>query len=199
MTSEPDFPAPPARPLLRAERVYLRSAERGDISRFVRWLSDGDVMRNLALRTPLSMPLEEAWFDRMLEAQGKTGYHFVICLLGDGRPIGTTGLHDLDWENGSAAFGIVIGEKDEWGKGYATEALDAICDFAFGELRMERVWLHVYSENTRGIRAYERAGFRNEGTHRRARYQRGEHQDVLVMALLREEWRALERRRSWEY
>jgi RimJ/RimL family protein N-acetyltransferase len=199
MPTEPDFPLPPPRPLLRAERLYLRPAERGDIPRFVRWLSDADVMRNLAMRLPMSTPLEEAWFERMLEAQGKTGYHFVICLLDDGRPIGTAGLEGLDWENGSAMFGILIGEKDEWGKGYATETLNAICDFAFGELRIERVWLEVYAENTRGIRAYEKAGFRHEGTRRHARFQRGEHQDAHVMSLLRDEWHALDRKRSWEY
>jgi diamine N-acetyltransferase len=185
--------------MLRAERIYLRPAERSDIPRFVAWLSDADVMRNLALRGPISTAHEEGWFERMLEGQGRTGYHFVICLVEDGTPIGTTGFQDLDWENGSASFGIIIGEKDRWGMGYATEALDVMCDFGFGELRMERIWLHVYSDNTRGQRAYEKSGFVREGTLRRARFQRGRAEDVEVMSQLRGEWDALERRRSWDY
>src|SRR5205823_2031246 len=93
------------------------------------------------------------WFDSMLERQGKRDYHFVICLLEDGRAIGTIGLHEVDQESGSAAFGIAIGEKAEWDKGYGTDALNAIADFGFGELRLERIWLDVYVQNLRAQRS----------------------------------------------
>ena len=116
----------------------------------------------------------------------------------DGRPIGTVGLHDIHERSGHAEFGIAIGEKEEWGKGYGSDALNAICDFGFGELRLERIELHVYAENERGRRAYEKAGFVHEGTLRHAHFARGQHQDVHVMSQLRDEWLALPRKRSWE-
>jgi RimJ/RimL family protein N-acetyltransferase len=127
----------------------------------------------------------------MLERQGSTDHHFVICLLEDGRPIGTAGLHGIDLGSGCAEFGIAIGEKDEWGKGYGTDTLRAICDFGFGELRLERIGLLVYAGNERGRRAYEKAGFTLEGTYRRAHFSRGRHEDVHVMSLLRDEWDAM--------
>ena len=181
------------RPIIRGERVYLRPSERSDLPAFVRWLNDAEVLRNIAMRAPMSLGAEEAWFERMLAAQGKSDYHFVICLLDDDRPIGTIGLHALDWENGSAEFGIAIGEKAEWGKGYGTDALRAICDFGFGELRLERIGLEYYAGNDRGRRSYEKAGFVHEGTLRHARFTRGEHIDVHVMSLLRDEWAARRR------
>jgi RimJ/RimL family protein N-acetyltransferase len=190
---------PERRPIIRGEHVYLRPSERTDLSLFVRWFNDADVLRNLAMRAPMSEAAEAAWFDRMLVAQGTTDYHFVICLLADGHPIGTIGLHELDVQNGTAEFGIAIGEKDEWNKGYGTDALRAICDFGFGELRLARIGLHVYAGNDRARRSYEKAGFSHEGTLRRAHFGRGEHSDVHVMSLLREEWAALDQRRSWEY
>ncbi len=104
--------------------------------------------------------------------QGKTDYHFVICRLADDKPIGTVGLHDLDFVNGNAEFGISIGEKGEWNKGYGTDALRAICDFGFGELRLERIELEVYADNARGRRSYEKAGFGLEGTLRRRHFAR---------------------------
>lgn len=185
---------PEARAIIRGERVFLRASERSDVPTFVRWFNDADVLRNLAGRAPMSEAAEAQWYDRMLAAQGTTDYHFVICLLADGRPIGTIGLHGLDLANGTAEFGIAIGEKAEWGKGYGTDATRAICDFGFGELRMERISLHYYDGNERGRRTYEKAGFVHEGTLRRARFARGDHHDVHVMSLLREEWLRLSRR-----
>lgn len=189
---------PERTPIIRGEHVYLRAAERADVASFVRWFNDADVMRNLAMFAPMSLAAEEGWFDRMLATQGKTDYHFVICVLADDRPIGTAGLHDISWENGHADFGIAIGEKSEWNKGYGTDVLRAICDFGFGRLRLERIGLFVNAGNDAGRRAYEKAGFTHEGTMRRAHFARGEHHDVHVMSLLRDEWLAQQRRRGWE-
>jgi RimJ/RimL family protein N-acetyltransferase len=185
-------------PIIRGEHVYLRPAERADLPTFIRWLNDAQVAENLAVRAPMSLAMEEGWFDAMVEAQGKTDYHFVICLRVDDTPIGTIGLHALDFLNGTADFGIAIGEKDRQNRGYGTDALRAICDFGFGELRLERIGLDVYDGNDRAARAYEKAGFVHEGTKRHAHYARGKHLDVHVMGLLRDDWAAQPRPKSWE-
>jgi RimJ/RimL family protein N-acetyltransferase len=185
-------------PSLRGEQVYLRPAERSDIDAFVRWFSDGETTRYLAARAPFSKAMEEKWFEGMLEEQGKKNYHFVICLLADDRPIGTAGLHQVNYEDGHATFGISIGEKAEWSKGYGTDALRTICDFGFGQLRLERIELDVYEPNTRAQRSYEKAGFVTEGTMRHAHFSDGRHHDVLRMSLLREEWEAQPRPRPWD-
>ena len=189
---------PERRPIIRGEQVYLRPTERSDVPAFVRWFNDADVLRNLAMSAPMSEASETGWFDRMLEVQGTTAYHFVICLLTDDRPIGTIGLEGVNLQDGVAEFGIAIGEKSEWGKGHGTDALRAICDFGFGELRLERIGLMVYAGNDRAQRSYEKAGFTHEATMRRAHFARGQHQDVHVMSLLRDEWLALPRPRGWE-
>ena len=188
MNGEPASPRPV--PPLRGELVYLRPAEREDLDTFVRWFSDAETTRYLAMRAPFSKAMEEKWFDEMLARQGKEAYHFVICLLADERPIGTAGFHHVDYENGNAAFGISIGERGEWDRGYGTDALRAMCDFGFGELRLERIELDVYEPNRRARRSYEKAGFVTEGTLRHAHYSDGRHHDVLRMSLLRREWDA---------
>lgn len=189
---------PESRRAIRGEHVYLRAAERSDLETFVRWLNDADVTDNLAMFAPMSLAAEEAWFERMLAAQGTTDYHWVICLLEDDRAIGSTGLHRIDPREGTAEFGIFIGVKGEWGRGHATDALRAVCDFGFGELRLERIGLMVYEGNDRGRRAYEKAGFVHEGTMRKAHYARGERHDVHVMGLLRSDWEASGQARAWE-
>jgi RimJ/RimL family protein N-acetyltransferase len=184
--------------IIRGHSVFLRAAEREDIPDFLRWLNDDATTRFLALRSPLSRPLEERWFEQMLERQGKDALHFVICRLDDERAIGTIGLFEIDRDNGSAAVGIAIGELDQVGRGLGTDALNALVDFGFGELRLERIWLDVYDFNTRAVRSYEKAGFSLEGRLRRARFGRGEFHDVLRMSILRDEWAALDRPRSWQ-
>lgn len=199
-TATPAMGEPPARPVptLRAARVYLRPAERSDLELFVRWFADGEITRYLAARAPFSMAMEERWFERMVEGQGKKDFHFVICLVDGDTPIGTAGLHGINWENGNAEFGISIGEKSYWNQGYGTEALDAICDFGFGQLRMERIELRVYAPNARAQRSYQKAGFTHEGTLRQAMFAEGDFWDVHIMGMLRDEWLALDRPKSWD-
>jgi diamine N-acetyltransferase len=181
-------PAPAHLPVIRGERVYLRASERADIPMFVRWFNDGETLSYLSMRAPMSEASEEAWFTEMMTREGKDAYHFVMCRLEDDQPIGTIGLFHIDLLNGNAGIGIGIGEKQMWGQGYGTDAMNALLDFGFGQLRLERMWLEVYDFNARARRSYEKSGFVLEGTERRAIYMRGQFHDVHLMSILRYVW-----------
>lgn len=189
----------PSRHMIRGEQVFLRPAERSDLALFVGWLNDAETAQFLTVRAPMSLASEEQWYEKLLETQGKERWHFVICLVDSGQPIGTIGLFDLNHPNGSAGMGIAIGEKSLWGRGYGTDALNALLDFGFGELRLERIWLDVYDYNARARRSYEKCGFKLEGTQRNAAFQHGRHVNVDLMSILRAEWQAVERKRSWDF
>ena len=189
----------PEVPLIRGERIFLRPAEKADVPIFVRWFADAEMVSLLGGRAPFSEAMEEQWFNRMVENQGKDHYHFVMCRIEDGQPIGTISLMRVDEVNGSAGVGISIGEKPLWGKGLGTDAMNALLDFGFGQLRLERIWLDVYDFNKRAKRSYEKSGFVVEGIQRHAHYSQGKYQDVLLMAILRADWETLDRKRSWEY
>lgn len=193
------LPERPDQPILRGARVYLRAAERSDIPTFVRWFNDSELTSYITMRDPMSQAMEERWFEQMLQDHGKSRYHFVMCLLEDGTPIGSLGLFGLDLVNGNAGIGISIGEKQHWGRGHGTDAMNALLDFGFGQLRLERLWLEVYDFNARARRSYEKSGFVLEGTARRATYRRGRFHDVHLMSILRDEWAAQQRPRSWDY
>jgi RimJ/RimL family protein N-acetyltransferase len=95
--------------------------------------------------------------------------------------IGNTNLFNVDLHNGTADFGILIGEPDAWGKGYGTEATRLMLDYAFDVLGLHNVQLQVYSNNERAVRAYQRAGFRRVGVRRAARKLGRERHDVIYM------------------
>jgi RimJ/RimL family protein N-acetyltransferase len=177
-------------PIIRGRITYLRAAERDDVPLFVRWINDRRTSRYLTARSPLSQPLEERWFDRMVEAQGSGSWFFVICRLDDDRPIGTTGLFGLDLTAGTAGLGVMLGAPDDTGQGYGSDAMAALVDFGFGSLRLQRIWLDVYDFNERARRAYERLGFVHEGTLRHAAFRDGRHIDIHRMAVLDDEWQS---------
>lgn len=178
-------------PLIAHGSIYLRAAERDDIPRFIAWLNDNRTSRTLGVTAPLSIPLEEQWFERALAGQGKEGYHFVACLLADDRPVGTIGLFQLDTVNGGAGLGIMVGDAADRGHGYGSDMLRAVLAFGFGSLRLERIWLDVFDFNRGARRVYERVGFVHEGVLRHAIYREGRFADVHRMAILADEWRAM--------
>ena len=103
MSNEPKIEGTPVpyRPLIRGERVFLRPAEKSDIEMFVRWFADAEMSGLLGMRAPMSVAMEEQWFTRAVENQGKDHYHYVMCKIDDQQPIGTISLMEVDYVNRS--------------------------------------------------------------------------------------------------
>jgi len=185
-------------PPVRGERVYLRALEPADIEHVHRWYEHADTARLMG-EMPRSLAHRRSDAEGDVGKAGRDWFSFVICLLTDDRPIGRADVFEIDRINGSAGFGIAIGEHDQRGAGLGTDAVNTIADFCFGQLRLERLWLITDSVNARAQRVYEKAGFVREGVLRRAFYQDGVFSDDIRMAMLRSEWDALRRKRSWQY
>jgi RimJ/RimL family protein N-acetyltransferase len=116
--------------------------------------------------------------------------NFTIYELATLRPIGLTDLFEIDHFNRTAGFGILIGEKDCWSRGYGTEATRLMLYYAFTTLRLHSVRLAVFSYNERARRAYERAGFRVVGRWREAKRFGGRAHDVIYMDCLATEFQS---------
>ena len=179
--------------IIASGRVFLRPFEAADAETYRRWRADADPMSLTGFheRAPLSLAQAQKHIAEVTADQGKDAYSFLICIVADDRPIGEVMLFEIDRRNGSAEVGIFIGEPDEWGKGYGTDAVRAVVEFGFAELRLERIWLEVWTENPRAQRAYEKAGFTREATLRHDRYEGGRYTDGHIMSILRDEWLAL--------
>lgn len=170
--------------MLHGRITRLRRIEREDIPTFVRWFGDPDVREFLLLNRPISMAEEEQWFARQLQSRDSEVFAIETT---DGVHIGNTGLHDINWLHRNAEMGIVIGEKQYWGKGYGSDAARVLLRFAFDEMNLHRVQLTVYEDNVRAIRAYEKCGFRQEGRLRDAIFRKGRYYDMLLMSILSDE------------
>jgi RimJ/RimL family protein N-acetyltransferase len=117
-----------------------------------------------------------------------TSFSFAIHTLADDRLIGAIELSVTQWVHGDAYVGIGIGERDDWGKGYGTDAMRVMLRYAFREMNLHRVSLTVFEYNPRAIRSYEKAGFVVEGRLRGWLNREGRRWDMIHMGILREEW-----------
>lgn len=170
--------------------VSLAPLRREDVPTYTRWFQDYEVQRLLMpeVLVPFTSETEESWYESA--SRQNNGYTFGIRTLADDKLIGNCSLFEISHKNRSAIFGIVLGEKDYWGKGYGTEATRLTVRFGFDELNLNRIQLEVYDFNPRARRAYEKAGFCHEGIRRKALFREGKYWDIEIMAILRDEWRS---------
>ena len=175
--------------IIYGERLRLRAAEREDVKKFCIWVNDPDVTRYLSLYLPMSTVDEENWFERMTKRDQSEKTLVIEMRDGDGwKMIGNCGVFDIDPVNRSGELGIMLGEKDEWNKGYGTEAMLLLVRHCFETLNLNRAYLRVYAENLRAKRSYEKAGFVEEGHLREAVYKHGKYDNVIIMSILHSEW-----------
>ena len=175
--------------MIYGDRIRLRHIERDDLPQFVTWLNDPEVRQGIAIYLPLSQMDEERWFENMLKSP-KDEHPFVIEVKsGEGwERVGNCSVFSINWRNRSAEIGIFIGEKRYWNQGYGTETMRLLLRHGFNTLNLHRLFLRVYENNLRAIRAYERSGFIHEGRMRQAEFSDGDYVDILLMSVLRPEW-----------
>ncbi len=167
--------------------MRLRPPEERDLPLFVRWFNDPEVRYWLTMsdEPELTLESEREWYEEMREDPARV----IWCIeTEEGQPIGNLGLHAIDEGQGRATLGISIGDKEHWARGYGTDAIRQVLRYAFSELELRRVDLQVDEDNPRGIRCYEKCGFVREGLLRAHRLRQGRPVNMVVMAVLREEW-----------
>jgi len=174
--------------MIEGKLVNLRAPEMTDLERNTRWINDREVTRFLSLRYLMSSAAEEAWMrERCGRPMSFAGPLFAIEMK-DGEHIGNTSLFDVSPEDRKAEFGIMIGEKSCWSKGYGSDATQTLLRFAFDEMNLHRVQLFTYDFNERARAAYRKSGFVEEGRRRQAIFREGAYHDVVIMSALRDEW-----------
>ena len=110
--------------MLRGKKVILRPVRRSDIQYFLKWFNDLEVTQYLNMSLPMTEMAEEKFIEELGASRSQSTVMFVIeAIEGDStKPIGNTGLSNINARDHNATFGIAIGDKDYWSKGCGTEA-----------------------------------------------------------------------------
>ncbi|MBM7715239.1 GNAT family protein [Siminovitchia sp. FSL H7-0308] len=174
--------------LFESERLRLRQMTTEDIELYHAWRNDIEVMRTTNPFLDV-YPLEATrQFVEQIILGSSSAKSYMIIEKELNSPIGITSLINIDYKNRNAECIIDIGEKDYWGKGYGSEGLKLLLDYAFLEMNLHRVSLKVFSFNEKAIKLYKKMGFQPEGTSRECLFREGSWHDIIHMGILQHEY-----------
>ncbi|WP_096154171.1 GNAT family N-acetyltransferase [Bacillus sp. FJAT-45066] len=174
--------------MLNSKNLRLRKMDKEDIEKYHLWRNDIDVMATTSLALDAYTFEETKEFVEKVILNSNSSKSYIIEMKEDNFIIGVTSLINIDTKNRNAECIIDIGEKEYWGKGYGTEALKILLDYAFLELNLHRVLLRVFSLNERAIHIYKKLGFVKEGVVRESLYRNGKWHDIITMGILKKEY-----------
>lgn len=171
--------------MLHSSRLFLRQLSVKDISEsYLAWLNNPEVVRYLEIRhTPQT-------YEKVCEYLSQREKmpdcpHFGIFDQNGTRHVGTVTLNSLNARYKTADISFVIGHPDAGGKGYATEAVHAVCEYAFTELQLHKLTGGHYASHIGSRNVLLKNGFQQEGIRREQVINRaGQREDVILYGLL---------------
>lgn len=173
---------------IEAPRLTLKTLtrENADIEAYVSWLNDPEILQYLEVRHAPKQTNETIRAFIAAQYESADNVLFGMFLNDDGRHIGNIKLGPVNKRYARADIGLIIGDKESWGKGFATEAIGALSGWAFTNTDLIRLQAGAYGGNTGSIKAFEKAGFTVEG--RQESYWQmddGTQQDNILVGLTR--------------
>jgi len=170
---------------IEGENLYLRKIKLSDVNgKYLGWMNDGEVNQYLESRF-------EKWsINKLRDYIGSINknpdYVFLGIFIKDtDRHIGNIKLGPINKYHKFADIGIIIGDKDCWGKGFASEAIRLITDYAVHTLKLHKLTAGAYVNNVGSVKAFKKAGFRVEGIRAKHYLYKGEYIDAAVLGIVR--------------
>jgi RimJ/RimL family protein N-acetyltransferase len=173
--------------VIRGEKISLRPMKPKEVELIYRWANNPDVMPYWYGKRRTLKQIKGDWKPHYFSDKDPySGRCFAIEVQDE--PIGMVNHNKIDRENKSVDMDIMIGQKEDWNKGYGTDALRTFCGFLFRRFKLNRIWLGAYVFNARAIRVYEKAGFKKEGILREETLINGKFVDSVLLSILRKEF-----------
>ena len=166
---------------LVGERVYISPMNVEDAEIYAKWLNNQNITQYLSVHNcMITVSNEREYVEKFCNQE----FHMCIVKIENDELIGNIALEQIDYKNGSAELGIFIGEESNLSKGYGSEAIKLLTNYAFKELRLHSIYLTVLSNNERAIKAYEKCGFKECGRKHESIYRDGKYIDTIYMELI---------------
>ena len=166
------------------KRIFLREVQLSDASKnYCDWLNDPEVNKFLESRF-------EKWSIKKIKIfitnikKTSNDLFYAIISRDEGKHIGNIKIGPINKNHNYAEVGILIGDKSSWNKGFATEALKLIVDYAFNKLKIHKLNAGIYANNISSIKAFEKAGFLIEGVKKRQYFYNGTYIDCVLVGII---------------
>ncbi|MCW6168309.1 MAG: GNAT family N-acetyltransferase [Thermoplasmatales archaeon] len=179
--------------IARGKKVFLCIIDKNDIPIIYETINDREVRR--FLRDPDGINYldgEFKWYENLVD-HSESDRVFEIRSVQNDEFIGLIGLHKIDWKNGNAYVGY-MSRKQFWGKGYMTEAVSLIDDYAFNDMGMRKLISSVFEPNVASIKVLQKNGFKQSGIFREVRLLRDYgYVNEIHFDLLKKEWEVMKK------
>jgi RimJ/RimL family protein N-acetyltransferase len=172
-------------PRLEGRVAIMRPPRDNEIATISSWMEDFEVTRLLG---PNVMPTTVEKLREWVEKMGVDERQVFWFVEHEGRLVGNTGIHEIDWRNGNARTGTVIGDRSAWGRGLASEVMKLRADFAFRQLNLRKLRSGYYEGNEASARAQAGCGYVVAGRHREEMFRDGRWHDLILTELMRSDW-----------
>ena len=169
--------------VLETERLELHPLDSSFCSKeYLEWINNDEVIRYLETEKGSSINDLKNYLESI--EKDKT-FAWAIVVKDINKHIGNIKIDPIDYKHKYGEYGIMMGEKDFWGKGYAKEASNRIISYSFEELSLRKINLGVLSVNNRALKLYESLGFKMEGILKKHKIFEGLFIDEIRMALFK--------------
>ncbi|NWF67047.1 MAG: GNAT family N-acetyltransferase [Campylobacterales bacterium] len=168
--------------------VYLRELNCSDVNEnYLSWMNDSEITKYLEVR------FRQFSIDDLIKfvnetKKSDTNYLFGIFLKESNKHIGNMKIGDINKFHHFADVGLLIGDKKEWGKGYATLAIKEACKIAFNDLNLYKLKSGMYENNLGSYRAFLKVGFKEVGRYKNHWICGEKREDEILLELLKEDF-----------
>ena len=171
---------------IKGDSIVLRAIEKEDLSQLQKWANDPEIQYMLGgWHFPTSMSDQESWYKSL--SCNSSNQRFMI--LDDSlRSIGMSNLININFKDGNAEHGLLI-DKNYRGQGYGYKVVIAMMNYAFNELRLNRLETTIIANNTPSLNLFlNKCGWKKEGVLRQWYFRKGQFIDKIFLGILREEF-----------
>lgn len=167
--------------IINGERIYIKRLSVEDVTEeYVSWLNNPEINQYLECRFQKHTLEETKSF--IESVSNDNNYQFGIFYKENNKHIGDIKIGNINSWHKYADLGFLIGEKDYWGKGIASEAICLVTDFAFNQLKLNKLWGGAYASNIGSIKAFEKNGYQVEGHYIKQYMINGIYVDAFIYA-----------------
>jgi ribosomal-protein-alanine N-acetyltransferase len=168
-------------PLLESERLLLEPLSLSHLSQeYLNWLNDPEVINYIELEKGYTAEQLEKYIH---EVEKKNILFWAIIVKQSSKHIGNIKIDPVNVKDGLCEYGILLGDKGEWGKGLAKEASLKVIDYCFNILHLRKMTLGVVEKNINAVELYKKIGFIIEGVYKDHIFRNDQYMNTLRMAL----------------
>lgn len=170
---------------IEGENIYLRLLSPNDVTEdYLNWMQDEKIIEFLESRWRI-YSLDDLKNYVKTVNESSSSYMFGIFLKENNLHVGNIKIGNMDQIHRYADVGLIIGNRTAWGKGYGSEAIKLVTNYAFNQLNLNKIFAGIYSKNIGSYKAFLKAGYREVGKLEKHRYCDGEYIDEYLVEMVR--------------